>query len=94
MDLELESLGYRYGNSCSTTVLRDDQYVRYMEISYGQETVNSFYVKLGNNDNILVGSRQNFDQSKGWSFNEKNLLTGLIGTESTQGINSLGVLIY
>lgn len=57
IDLELESLGYRFGNSCSTTVLKPNESVSYVEISYNSDKVNSFYAKIGENTNILVGNR-------------------------------------
>ena len=94
LNLELDSLGYRSGNSCGTTSLKKDEYVSYVEISYDSDRVNSFYAKIGENTSVLVGNRKASDKTKGWSFNEKNLLTGLIGTESSDGINSLGTVIY
>ena len=92
--LELQSLGYRYGDDCRSFTIGPDQSVTYLEVSYGTEGITSFFAKLGGGVNILYGTRQVGDSTKGWSFNEENILTGLLGTEDDGGIASLGVLIY
>ena len=92
--MELDSLGYRYGSRCSPVVFTDDQFLKYLEISYNSRKVNAFYAKLGGNVNILYGTPGPLDQKKSWSFDERNQLIGLRGTQSGAGITSLGVLIY
>ena len=54
--MELDSLGYRYGSRCSPVVFTDDQFLKYLEISYNSRKVNAFFAKLGGNVNILYGT--------------------------------------
>ena len=61
-------------------VLTDDQFLKYLEISYSSQKVNAFFAKLGGNVNILYGTPGPLDQTKSWSFDERNQLIGLRGT--------------
>ena len=54
--LELDSLGYRYGSRCSPVIITDDQFLKYLEISFNSRKVNAFFAKLGGNVNILYGT--------------------------------------
>ena len=53
-------------------MIEEDQFVSYLEVTYGNERINSFYAKLGSGINVLFGSRAIGDSTKGWSFNEEN----------------------
>lgn len=80
--LELESLGFRYGSDCQEVTIPKDQSIVYLEITYNSDQVTSFFAKLSDSKtNYLYGSRKTGDSTKNWSFNDENLLAGLLGTE-------------
>ena len=92
--LELESLGYRFGTRCNEVQLTGDAAVSYVEVTFGDKQINSFFAKLGKNKNVLFGARQSGDKTKSWKFDEKNVFIGLKGTENSDGITSIGILTY
>jgi len=55
--LELESLGYRYGSNCKEVLIEEDQFISYLEVTFDNNRINSFFTKLGGNTNVLFGAR-------------------------------------
>ena len=42
----------------------------YVEVTYSDKRINSFFAKLGKNKNILFGARQSGDKTQSWGFDD------------------------
>ena len=84
--MELESIGNRFQTNCEEAEIARGEAVSYLEVTYNSNEITSFFAKTGQNTNVLFGSRQPGNESKGWSFNAENNLIGLKGGFSSKAI--------
>ena len=66
----------------------------YMEVTYSNKKINSFFAKLGKNENVLFGLRQSGDKTQSWGFDDTNVPIGLQGTINGDKITSLGLIVF